>query len=319
MKIVVLDGFTMNPGDIAWQPLLDLGECELFERTEPEQVLERAAGADILLTNKVILTAAHFAALPQLRYVGIMATGTNVVDLPAAKQHGVVVTNVPAYSTMSVAQMVFALLLELTQQVGYHNRRVVEDNAWCTSADFSFRERPLVELAGLRLGLVGYGRIGQAVAKIAASFAMQVVVATRRPLTAAPEVEQLALEQLFASCDVISLNCPLTADTTNIINARSLALMKPSAVLINTARGGLIDEVALAQALRSGALAGAGLDVLSSEPPAADNPLLHAPNCVISPHLGWATLAARQRLFTQLVENIKAYMADTPLNIVNGG
>lgn len=318
MKIVVLDGFTLNPGDISWQPLLDLGECELFERTTPDQVLQRAAGAEIILTNKVILTAAHFAALPQLRYVGIMATGTNVVDLPSAAQHGVVVTNVPAYSTMSVAQMVFALMLELTQQVGYHSRRVRDDNAWCTSADFSFRERPLVELAGLRLGLVGYGRIGQAVARIAESFAMQVAVAARPGLAGAHAVEQMELNELLARCDVISLNCPLTAETANMINAHTLALMKPDALLINTARGGLIDEAALAQALRSGAIAGAGVDVLSSEPPKMDNPLLQAPNCVIVPHLGWATLAARQRLFTQLVENIKAYCAGTACNIVNG-
>lgn len=318
MKIVVLDGYTMNPGDMSWQPLVDLGACELFERTAPDQVLERAAGADIVLTNKVILTAEHFAALPQLRYVGIMATGTNVVDLDSATQHGIVVTNVPAYSTMSVAQMVFALLLELTQQVGYHNRRVQEDNAWCTSADFTFRERPLIELAGLRMGLVGYGRIGQAVARIAESFAMQVVVAARPSLAGERGVKMMELHELYSCCDVISLNCPLTAETVHMINAHSLALMKPSTLLINTARGGLIDEAALAQALRCGALAGAGVDVLSSEPPQADNPLLQAPNCVIAPHLGWATLAARQRLFTQLVENIQAYMAGSALNVVNG-
>jgi len=318
MKIVVLDGFTMNPGDISWQPLLDVGECEIFERTAPAQVMQRAAGAEIILTNKVILTAEHFAALPQLRYIGIMATGTNVVDLDSAAQKGIVVTNVPAYSTMSVAQMVFALLLELTQQVGYHNRRVQDDSAWCSSADFSFRERPLVELAGLRLGLVGYGKIGQAVVRIAASFAMEVVVAAHRSLAETNGVQEMELEELFASADVISLNCPLTAETANMINAHSLALMKPSAVLINTARGGLVDEAALAQALCCGAIAGAGLDVLSSEPPQPGNPLLHAPNCVISPHLGWATFAARQRLFNQLVDNVKAYVSGSACNVVNG-
>jgi glycerate dehydrogenase len=320
MKIVVLDGFTLNPGDLSWDPLLELGDCDLYERTLPHQVVERAAGAEIILTNKVILGAEHFSQLPQLRYIGVMATGTNVIDLDAAAAHDISVANVPAYSTKSVAQQVFALLLEITQQVGYHNERV-HTGAWCKSQDFTFRERPLIELDGLTMGIVGYGRIGQAVARIAHSFGMNVVVYARqayrfKELLSADGPVVVELDGLFAMADVVSLHCPLTQETANLVNARRLTMMKPGAILLNSARGGLIDEAALAQALTRGSIAGAGLDVLSSEPPRADNPLLSAPNCIIAPHLGWATKAARQRLLAVLVANIQGYVDGTPQNLV---
>ena len=321
MKIVVLDGYTMNPGDLDWDKLRQLGECEIYERTAPHQVLERCDGAEIVLTNKVVLGEEHFAVLSQLRYIGVLATGTNVVDVMAARERGVTVCNVPAYSSRSVAQMVFALLLELTQQVGHHNQRVHE-GAWCTSTDFCFCERPLLELDGLIMGIVGFGRIGRCVARIASSFGMTVIVNTRRSyrheaLLHADGPVSVELDGLFAMADVVSLNCPLNADSELMVNAERLAMMKPDALLINTARGGLIDEEALAQALRDGVLAGAALDVLSSEPPAVDNPLLTAPNCIISPHLGWATTAARQRLLAISVENIRAFLAGTAQNVVS--
>lgn len=321
MKIVVLDGYTLNPGDLDWQPLQALGECTFYPRTASHQVVERAQGAEIVVTNKVVLGAEQFAALPQLRYVGVSATGTNVVDLDAAREHGVVVTNVPAYSTMSVAQQVFALLLELTTQVGHHNRRV-QQGAWCESADFCFRDTPLVELDGLTLGLVGFGNIGQAVARIAQSFGMNVLVYARHPerhkqLQGGRGPVPVELDGLFAMSDVVSLHCPLTEETAGLVDERRLAMMKPGTFLINTARGPLLDECAVAAALHSGRLAGAGLDVLSQEPPNADNPLLTAPNCIITPHIAWATSAARQRLLTTVVNNIAAFQGGRPINQVN--
>ncbi|MCD6527688.1 MAG: D-2-hydroxyacid dehydrogenase [Desulfuromonas sp.] len=321
MKIVVLDGHTLNPGDLDLQPLHDLGECVVYPRTSPNDVIERASGAEIVLTNKVVLAKEHFAALPQLRYVGVLATGTNIVDLDAARRHEVVVTNVPAYSTMAVAQMVFSLLLELTQQVGHHDRRV-HDGVWCQSEDFSFREKPLVELDGLTLGIVGFGHIGQAVARIAQGFGMNVLVHARRAyrfkeLQRGEGPVDVELNGLFAMSDVVSLHCPLSEETHQLVNAQRLAMMKPGSYLINTARGPLLDEDAVADALQRGHLAGAGLDVLSSEPPAADNPLLTAPNCIITPHIAWATLAARQRLLAAVVANIAAFQAGQPQNQVN--
>lgn len=320
MKIVVLDAYTLNSGDLDWAPLHRLGGCDIYDRTGADQVLERCAGAEIVLTNKVVLTARQLRLLPQLRYIGVLATGTNVVDVAAAIECGMVVTNVPAYSTPSVVQMVFALLLEMTQQVGHHSARVHE-GAWCRSPDFTFRQRPLLELAGMTMGIVGFGQIGQGVARVAESFGMNVLVNVRKPyrfnaLQRGDGPVWVELDGLFAMADVVSLNCPLTAETQALVDGRRLAMMKPGSFLINTARGGLLDELAVAAALHSGQLAGVGVDVLSCEPPAPDNPLLQAPNCFITPHIGWATLAARQRLLAEAVANIEAYIAGVPRNVV---
>ena len=316
MKITLLDGYTLNPGDLDWSGLQALGECTLFERTLPEQTVERARGAEGLLTNKVPIGAEQMEALPGLRYIGVLATGVNVVDLEAARQRGIVVTNVPAYSTPSVAQHVFALLLELTRGVGLH-ARLVRDGAWVKSPDFAFWESPQVELAGQVMGLVGFGAIGQAVARIAGAFEMRVLVHTRTPDAQRwPEIEFVALDELFSRADVVSLHCPLTPDTSRLVDARRLALMKRSAFLINTGRGPLIDEAALAKVLNDQTLAGAGLDVLSQEPPSADNPLLAARNCLITPHLAWATRASRQRLLDTVIANIEAFLSGTPRNRV---
>jgi len=321
MKIVVLDGYTLNPGDLDWQGLEALGEVTVHDRTPKELVLERAAGAEVLLTNKVVLGREEMERLPQLRYIGVTATGYNVVDTAAARQRGIAVTNVPAYSTASVAQMVFALLLELTQQVGHHAARVRE-GGWTASPDFCFWERPLVELDGLTMGVVGFGAIGRRVAALARAFGMEVLVHTGHPEkyrgTAEGEaVRFVGLDELFAASDAVSLHCPLTEATQGMVDARRLALMRPTAYLVNTGRGPLIDEAALAAALDAGRLAGAGLDVLSAEPPPAANPLLTAKNCCITPHIAWATRAARQRLMATAVANVRTFLAGKPQNVVN--
>jgi glycerate dehydrogenase len=270
--------------------------------------LERATGAQLLLTNKVVLGAAELAALPELRYVGVLATGYNVIDIAAARERGIVVTNVPAYSTPSVAQHVFALLLELARGAGRH-AALVRQGRWSAAPDFAFWEGEQVELSGLILGIVGFGAIGQAVARIALAFGMQVLVQTRRPDPSAwPDVTFVGLDDLFRRSDVVSLHCPLTDETRSMVNAQRLATMKPSAFLVNTGRGPLVDEAALAAALHAGLIAGAGLDVLVQEPPPADNPLLTAPNCVITPHLAWATRASRSRLLATAVDNVRAFM-----------
>jgi len=321
MKIVVLDGYTLNPGDLDWQGLEALGEVTVHDRTPKELVLERAAGAEVLLTNKVVLGREEMERLPQLRYIGVTATGYNVVDTAAARQRGIAVTNVPAYSTASVAQMVFALLLELTQQVGHHAARVRE-GGWSASPDFCFWERPLVELDGLTMGVVGFGAIGRRVAALARAFGMEVLVHTGHPEkyrgTAEGEtVRFVGLDELFAASDVVSLHCPLTEETKGMVDVRRLGLMRPTAYLVNTGRGPLIDEAALAAALDAGRLAGAGLDVLSAEPPPSANPLLMAKNCCITPHIAWATRAARQRLMATAVTNVRTFLAGKPQNVVN--
>jgi len=316
MKIVVLDGYAANPGDLDWAPLAGLGTLTVYERTPAALTVERAAGAQALLTNKVVLGAAELAALPELRYIGVLATGYNVVDTAAAGARGIVVTNVPAYSTPSVAQHVLALLLELTRGAGRH-AALVRAGRWSAAPDFCFWEGPQVELAGLTIGLVGFGAIGQAVARIALAFGMRVLVQTRRPdPTAWPEVAFVDRDQLFSTADVVSLHCPLSEETRAMVNAARLAQMKPTAYLINTGRGPLVDEAALAAALHSGQIAGAGLDVLSQEPPPATNPLLAAPNCVITPHLAWATAAARQRLMDVAIDNVRAFLAGRAQNRV---
>lgn len=316
MKIVVLDGYATNPDDLSWDGLSEFGELVVYERTPAEMTLDRSAGAEILISNKVFLGAAEMAALPELRYIGLQATGVNVVDLSAAREHGVVVSNVPAYSTSSVAQHAFALLLELARGVGRH-ADLVRQGAWTSCPDFTFQGTPQVELTNKVFGIVGYGDIGQDASRIAAAFGMEVLVHTRTPEPATyPDVNFVELDQLLSESDVVSLHCPLTPQTESLMNAERLALMKSSAYLINTSRGLLIDEDALAQVLCNGTIAGAGLDVLSKEPPPADNPLLNAPNCFVTPHLAWATFSARQRLISEIVANLRAFLAGTSRNRV---
>jgi glycerate dehydrogenase len=308
-RIVVLDGHTLNPGDLSWSALEALGDCTIHAHTPAAEIVTRAAGAPIVLTNKTPLSAATLAALPDLRYLGVLATGYNVVDVAAARARGIPVANVPLYGTASVAQHVFALLLELTQHVGRHSASV-RAGRWSESRDFCFWETPLLELSGRTLGIVGAGRIGSAVARIAEAFGMKVVFARRSG-------GRDELEQVLRTADVISLHCPLTDDTRHLINATTLGWMKPSVLLINTSRGPLIDEAALAAALHAGQIAGAGLDVLSTEPPPAGNPLFTAPNCIITPHIAWATRAARSRLMGTAIANVAAFLAGKPENVVN--
>ncbi len=322
MKIVVLDGHTLNPGDLDWADLAALGELQVYDRTKPAALLERAAGAEILLINKVALDCFSIEALPKLRYIGVLATGYDVVDLVAARRHGVTVTNVPGYSTPSVAQMVFALLLEMTQQVGHYSRLVLQEGRWTGSSDFCFWDRPLRELAGLNLGMVGFGQIGRQVARVAAAFDMRIMVHTAHPnkyrhWQDTEGIEFVGLEQLFAQSDVVSLHCPLNSDTIGLVDASLLQLMKRRALLINTARGPLLDEQAVAAALNGGRLAGLGVDVLSSEPPTGGNPLLAAANVYVTPHIAWATEEARCRLLGIAVANIQGFLTGEPANVVN--
>lgn len=322
MKIVVLDGYTLNPGDLSWVELESLGQCEVYDRTPVDQIPQRAAHAEVILTNKAVLSKETIAKLHALKYIGVLATGYNVVDVEAARLRGIPVTNVPGYGAASVSQMAFALLLEMTAQVGYH-ARLVRDGNWSRCPDFTFRERPLIELEGLTLGIVGFGAIGRRVATLGRAFGMRILAHTRSPekyrgQPMAEGVEFIDLDTLFARSDVVSLHCPLTAETEKLVDARRLALMKSSARLINTGRGPLIDEPALVEALNSGRLAGAGLDVLSSEPPPADHPLLTAANCFITPHIAWATEAARQRLLHVAVANVRDFLAGRSRNVVNG-
>jgi glycerate dehydrogenase len=316
MKIIVLDGHTLNPGDLSWDALRAHGECEIHERTSQNEVAARAAGAEIVITNKASLGSAEIAALPALKYIGVTATGYNVVDIDAARKRGIVVTNVPAYGTRSVAQHVFALLLELTQHAGLHAAGVREGR-WAGASDWCYWERPLVELDGLTMGIVGYGRIGAAVGELATAFGMRVIATPPRHRALPPHIAAATMDEVFSSSNVVTLHCPLTPETRELVNAARLASMKPCAFLINTARGPLVDEAALAAALEAGYLAGAALDVLSSEPPAADNPLLSARNCIITPHLAWATRAARSRLMDVTVENVHAFLRGSPQNVVN--
>lgn len=318
MKIVVLDGYTLNPGDLSWGRLEALGECIVYDRTAPKDIVKRAGEAEIVLTNKTVLSADDIRRLTRLRYIGVLATGYNVVDVEAAGQRGIPLTNVPSYGTRSVAQMVFAHLLNLTQHVAHH-AATVRDGRWAACPDFCYWDMPLLELAGLTLGIVGFGRIGRAVAELARAFGMKVIVHDVIVPAEMPEGCRMAeLEDVFREADVLSLHCPLTPRTEKLVNAERLASMKPTAFLINTSRGPLIDEPALAEALNAGRLAGAGLDVLSTEPPMGDNPLLTAKNCYITPHIAWATRSARQRLLSIAIDNVAAFIAGRPQNVVNG-
>jgi len=316
MKTVVLDGFTLNPGDLSWDKLKSLAPCKIYDRTAPTELPQRAAGAEILLTNKTALNRATIESLPQLKYIGVLATGTDVVDLKAARDRGIPVTNVPAYGTASVAQTTTALLLELTLNVGHHSH-TVREGRWSQNADFCYWDRPLIELSGLTMGIIGFGRIGRAVAELANAFGMGVLVFSPRPKLAPQFVRFVELEVLFRQSDVVSLHCPLTPETRSLVNAERLSWMKRSSFLLNCSRGALIDERALAEALNAGRIAGAGLDVLSIEPPPPDNPLFQARNCIITPHFAWATGAARQRLMNIAVENVRAFLNGRPQNVVN--
>ena len=316
MSIVVLDGYTTNPGDLSWEPLSVLAPCTVWDRTAPAEVNARLADAEIVLTNKTPLAADTLAALPKLRLISVLATGVNVVDVAAAKAQGITVCNVPAYSTPGVAQAVFALLLELTNRTGHHSNGV-HAGRWSAGPDFSYWDGTLVELAGLTLGVVGYGAIGSAVAAVGRAFGMQILGNRRSAQGPIPEGgEFVTLDRLFQESDVVTLHCPLAPQTSGLVDATRLAQMKPTAYLINTARGPLVQESHLLDALQAGRLAGAGLDVLSVEPPAPDHPLLRAPNCVITPHIAWATRAARQRLIAQSAANIAAFLAGAPVNVV---
>lgn len=316
MKIVVLDGYALNPGDLSWNEMGKLGELTVHERTSPNELLERAYDAEVLITNKTLITAANMDALPHLKYIGVLATGYNVVDIEAAKKHQIVVTNIPAYSTSSVAQLVFAHLLNITQRVDYYTKEN-KKGRWTNNSDFCYWDTNLIELSGKKMGVVGLGNIGQATASIAHAFGMKVYAYTSKSQSMLPAyIQKIELDELFSICDVISLHCPLTKETQEMVNAKRIKTMKPTAIIINTGRGALINEKDLADALNNEYIYAAGLDVLSSEPPLPDNPLLSARNCFITPHIAWATVEARSRLMNIAVNNLKNYMEGNVINNV---
>ncbi len=317
MKIVELDAYAANPGDLSWDGLRALGELTVYDRTSPGQVVERTREADAVLTNKVVLDDGTLSQLPRLKYIGVMATGYNVVDTEAAHRRGIVVTNIPAYSTDSVAQMVFAHILNITNRVDHYARRNRE-GGWRANPDFCYWDAPLHELAGMTLGIVGLGHIGSKVARIAVDFGLDVFAYTSKNAASLPPgIQKTTLDGLLAVSDILTLHCPLTPATHQLINGQSLERMKPGAILINTGRGPLVDEQAVAEALASGRLGAYGADVMAAEPPAADNPLLAQPNAFITPHIAWATVEARQRLIDTCVDNLKAFVAGEPIHVVN--
>ncbi len=307
LQIVVLDGYAANPGDISWEPLNELGEVTLYERTQPDEIIERIKGAEIVLTNKVVITRSIIENSPALRYIGVLATGYNVVDLEAANEKEVVVTNIPAYSTHAVAQLVMALLLEICHNVAHHSRAVFEGR-WEKSKDFTFWDTPLIELNGKTMGIIGYGQIGQAVAKIALAMGMRVVVHTRSKVSDS-SVVQLPLDQFLKESDIISLHSPLNAETHELIRQETIGKMKDGVIIINTGRGALVNEKDLAEALQSGKVFAAGVDVVSEEPIKGDNPLLKAPNLFITPHIGWATYDSRLRLMEIATANVAGFIS----------
>lgn len=318
MKICILDGYSLNPGDLDWSPVERLGDVTLFDRTPADKIVERTADADIVLTNKVPFSADTLRQLPRLRFICVLATGYNIIDTEAAARQGVVVANIPAYSTMSVAQMAFAHILNITNHVASYAREVA-DGKWTNCPDFCFWDSALTELAGKTMGIVGLGNTGMATARIAIAMGMKVVAMTSKSADTLPEgITPAPLDDVLASADVVSLHCPLTPSTRHLINAASIAKMKPSAILINTGRGPLVDEQAVADALNGGRLAAFGADVLSQEPPRGDNPLLSARNCFLTPHIAWATLEARTRLMSTATENVRQFIAGEPVaNRVN--
>ena len=317
MNIVVLDGFTMNPGDLSWDSLEKLGSLKVYERTSACQLLERAADADAILTNKTVVDSAALRSLPKLKYVGVLATGYNVVDINVAKELGIVVTNIPAYSTESVAQMVFAHILNITHSVGRYADEA-RSGVWSRKNDFSYTNSPLMELHGKKIGIIGFGNTGSATARIAMAFGMEVMAYTSKPQSLLPEgiVKATSIDDIFRYSDIVSLHCPLNNETSEIVNSYHLSLMKETSILINTGRGGLVNESDLAEALKSGRIKAAGLDVMLNEPPREDNPLLGLENCFITPHIAWATYEARVRLMKQAVENLKSFIEGTVINNV---
>ncbi len=317
MNIVILDGFAANPGDLSWDFLNAYGEVTVYDRTPEALVVERAAGAEAVVLNKTVLSRASIEALPDLRFVAVLATGFNVVDIAACSERGIVVSNIPSYSVSAVAQQTFAFILEFANRIGLHTGSVLAGD-WVKSPDFSYQKAPLTELEGKTLGVVGYGRIGARVAAIAAAFGMRVLCNTAHPekYPSAP-VTFLPLDEMLPQCDVVSLHAPLTPQTDRMVNADFIARMKKGAFLVNTARGQELDEAAVAGALKNGKLAGLGADVLSSEPPAADNPLLSAPNVFLTPHIAWAAFETRKRLLSILAKNVAAFAAGSPVNVVN--
>ena len=319
MKIVILDAFTSNPGDLSWDAFKEMGELTVYERTTPEEVLERCTGSEIIFTNKVILNSETIEQLPELKYIGVLATGTNVVDLHFAKEKGICVTNIPGYSTDSVVQHVLALILHFSSKVSVHND-AVQQGDWVNSIDFSFTLGTLNELSGKTLGIIGLGTIGRKLARVADAMGMKIVAAHQSSMDRLElpyEVEWFPVDEVFALADFLSLNCPLTPETEKVVNNEHLKKMKSSAIVINTGRGPLVDEQALAEALNNGTIAGAGLDVLSTEPPAGDNPLLSAKNCVITPHIAWASREARARLIAVAADNLSSFLSGIPQNVVN--
>ena len=316
MKIVILDAYAANPGDLSWDEFAALGDLTVYDRTAQEDAAARIGDAEVVFINKVRLTDEIFAACPNLKLVSILATGYNIVDLAAAKRRGITVCNVPGYSTRAVVQMTFALLLEICQQVGLHSG-AVHTGRWQTCPDFCFWDRPLIELDGKTMGIVGYGSIGSAVGTVAQALGMKLLVTARHEKPVPEGARFVSLPELLAQSDVVSLHCPQTAENARMIDAGALAQMKDGAILLNTARGGLLDEQAVADALRSGKLLAAGMDVVSAEPIRADNPLLTAPNCFLTPHIAWAPLETRRRLQAISAENLRAFLAGKPQNVVN--
>lgn len=316
MKIVILDGYTLNPGDLSWNAIKESGDCEIYDRTPNELILERAKHATAIFTNKVIIDSNIIRQLPDLKFIGVLATGYNIVDIDAASTAGIVVSNIPAYSTDSVAQMVFAHILHFAQSVAEH-AQTVSNGKWAESIDFSYRIKPQIELAGKTLGIIGFGQIGQAVARIGLAFGMKILFNNRRKKETGMDAQQVDLDTLFAQSDFISINCPLTDENKGFINRESLQKMKQTVFLVNTGRGPLINEQDLADALNNGIIAGAGLDVLSVEPATQDNPLPKAKNCYITPHIAWATFEARQRLMEIAANNLNAFLKGSPINVVN--
>jgi glycerate dehydrogenase len=318
MRIVVLDGFTLNPGDLSWNGIEKLGDVTIYDRTPPEKILERAEGADVIFTNKTPLGAKTLNHLPSLKFIGVLATGYNVVDIQIAKQKGIIVSNVPGYGTSSVVQMTFALLLELCLHVQEHSESV-RKGQWAASADFSYWNFPLIELSGKTMGIIGFGNIGQGVADVATAFGMNVIGASRRQTdqSGRNNFRWMDIPELLEASDVVSIHCPLVQETKGLINKESLQKMKRSAFLLNTSRGPIINDLDLAEALNNDVIAGAGLDVLSIEPPSNDNPLFRAKNCIITPHIAWATKEARSRLMDVAVCNLSAFLNGKPINVVN--
>lgn len=315
VKIVVLDGYTMNPGDLSWDELEKLGECTLWEITPPAKIVERARRADAVFINKVVIDEGLLFRLPRLKYIGVLATGYNVVDTAATAKAGITVTNIPAYSTDSVAQMAFSHILNFAQNVSVHAQSV-SNGDWAGSKHFAYWKTPQIELSEKTLGIIGFGKIGQAVARIGFAFGMKIIFHNRSPKKSSGEALQVALDTLLSESDYISINCPLTDENPGFINSETISKMKKSAFLVNTGRGQLINEHDLAKALNRGEIAGAGLDVLSTEPPSPENPLPKAKNCTITPHIAWATFEARSRLLNIAVNNLKAFIEGSPVNVV---